>query len=117
MSDTISEMNIHLSRMVWFLSLALSSLVLYQMQLLLYLNDQEIVSLFLGSECMGLWSWEYRLLLVNQHHIHCLLRMDNHNRIQIMIQKEIDRKEKKIHQNDSLGEWDWLLFFCSSIGS
>jgi len=45
MSDTISEMNMQLSRMVWFLSLALSSLVLYQMQLLLYLNDQEIISI------------------------------------------------------------------------
>ena len=45
MSDTISEMNMQLSGMVWFLSLALSSLVLYQMQLLLYLNDQEIISI------------------------------------------------------------------------
>ena len=45
MSDTISEMNMQLSRMVWFLSLALSSLVLYQIQLLLYLNDQEIISI------------------------------------------------------------------------
>ena len=45
MPDTISEMNMQLSRMVWFLSLALSSLVLYQMQLLLYLNDQEIISI------------------------------------------------------------------------
>ena len=45
MPDTISEMNMQLSRMVWFLSLALSSLVLYQIQLLLYLNDQEIISI------------------------------------------------------------------------
>ena len=53
------------------------------------------------------------VVLVN--HSISSLRMDNYNRIQIMIQKEIDRKEKKRMKYTKMIVWENEIDCCSSV--